>query len=73
MSASGHIVLRVHAASLDPNIADKARKLLRRIQREQGIAMLYTSHHMRDVEEVCLPWRCSRQGKPETRGWGAIP
>jgi len=40
-------------ASLDPNIADKVRKLLRKIQREQGITMIYTSHNMRDVEEVC--------------------
>ncbi len=40
-------------ASLDPDIADKVRKLLRRIQREQQIAMIYTSHNMRDVEEVC--------------------
>ena len=40
-------------ASLDPDIADKVRKLLRRIQRERGITMLYTSHNMRDVQEVC--------------------
>ena len=40
-------------ASLDPDIADKVRKLLRRIQREHRITMIYTSHNMRDVEEVC--------------------
>ena len=40
-------------ASLDPNIADKVRKLLRRVQRERGITMIYTSHNMRDVEEIC--------------------
>ena len=39
--------------SLDPDIADKVRKLLRRIQLERGIAILYTSHNMRDIEEVC--------------------
>ena len=40
-------------ASLDPNIADKVRKLLLRVQRERGITMVYTSHNMRDVEEIC--------------------
>jgi ABC-2 type transport system ATP-binding protein len=34
-------------------MADKIRKLLRRIQAERHITMLYTSHNMRDVEEVC--------------------
>jgi len=47
------LLLDEPTASLDPNIADKVRKLLRKIQREQGITMIYTSHNMRDVEEVC--------------------
>lgn len=47
------LLLDEPTASLDPNIADKVRKLLRQIQREQEMAMLYTSHNMRDVEEVC--------------------
>jgi len=47
------LLLDEPTASLDPNIADKVRKLLRQLQREQGITMLYTSHNMRDVEEVC--------------------
>jgi ABC-2 type transport system ATP-binding protein len=29
------------------------RKILRRVQQEDGVAMLYTSHNMRDIEEVC--------------------
>ena len=49
----GLLLLDEPTASLDPDIADKVRKILRRIQREQGIAMVYTSHNMRDVEEVC--------------------
>ena len=36
------LLLDEPTASLDPNIADKVRKLLRRIQREQGITMVYT-------------------------------
>jgi len=47
------LMLDEPTASLDPDIADKVRKLLRRIQNEQGITMVYTSHNMRDVEEVC--------------------
>lgn len=47
------LLLDEPTASLDPDMADKLRKSLRRIQRERGIAMIYTSHNMRDVEEVC--------------------
>jgi ABC-2 type transport system ATP-binding protein len=47
------LLLDEPTASLDPDIADKVRKILRRVQMEQGIAMLYTSHNMRDIEEIC--------------------
>ena len=47
------LMLDEPTASLDPDIADKVRKLLRRIQSERRITMIYTSHNMRDVEEVC--------------------
>jgi ABC-2 type transport system ATP-binding protein len=47
------LLLDEPTASLDPDIADKVRKLLSRIQKERGITMIYTSHNMRDVEEVC--------------------
>jgi ABC-2 type transport system ATP-binding protein len=47
------LLLDEPTASLDPDIADKVRKLLRRIQRERSTTMIYTSHNMRDVEEVC--------------------
>lgn len=47
------LLLDEPTASLDPDMADKLRKSLRQIQRERGIAMIYTSHNMRDVEEVC--------------------
>lgn len=47
------LMLDEPTASLDPDITDKVRKILRKIQREQGIAMLYTSHNMDDIEEVC--------------------
>jgi ABC-2 type transport system ATP-binding protein len=47
------LMLDEPTASLDPDIADKVRKLLRSIQREKGMTVIYTSHNMRDVEEVC--------------------
>ncbi len=40
-------------ASLDPDVADKVRKIIRRKQRESRISIIYTSHNMRDIEEVC--------------------
>ena len=47
------LLLDEPTASLDPDIADKVRKLVRRIQAERHPAILYTSHNMRDIEEVC--------------------
>ncbi|VVM07177.1 putative ABC transporter ATP-binding protein YbhF [Methylacidimicrobium cyclopophantes] len=47
------LLLDEPTAGLDPDIADKVRQLLRRLRAERGIAMIYTSHNMRDVEEVC--------------------
>ena len=40
-------------ASLDPDIAWKVRDALRAVQRERGLTMVYTSHDMREVEEMC--------------------
>jgi ABC-2 type transport system ATP-binding protein len=39
-------------ASLDPDIAAKVREVLRSIQRERGVAMVYTSHNMAEVERL---------------------
>jgi ABC-2 type transport system ATP-binding protein len=47
------LLLDEPTASLDPDIADKVRKTLRKVQSERGIGILYTSHNMRDIEEVC--------------------
>ncbi len=40
-------------ASLDPDIADKTRRLLRRLRDETGMAVVYTSHNMKEMEELC--------------------
>ena len=47
------LLLDEPTASLDPDIADRVRKLLRRLQADTGLSILYTSHNMRDIEEVC--------------------
>lgn len=47
------LLLDEPTASLDPDIADKTIKLLKRIQRERKVTILYTSHNMKEVEELC--------------------
>lgn len=39
-------------ASLDPDIADKTRSLLKRVCQKTGLTILYTSHNMREMEEM---------------------
>lgn len=40
-------------ASLDPEIAKKVRDLLFQIRREKNISMLYTSHNMEEITQMC--------------------
>ena len=47
------LMLDEPTASLDPDIADKVRKVVQRVRTERDIGILYTSHNMRDIEEVC--------------------
>lgn len=47
------VLLDEPTASLDPDIAAKVRGYLKKIQREQKTTMLFTSHNMAEVEEVC--------------------
>lgn len=47
------LLLDEPTASLDPEMADTVRRTLRRIQLERGIGILYTSHNMPEVEEIC--------------------
>jgi ABC-2 type transport system ATP-binding protein len=39
-------------ASLDPDIADKTRELLKRVCRQTGLTILVTSHNMKEMEEL---------------------
>ena len=40
-------------ASLDPYIADKTRKILKEVQKERSLTILYTSHNMTEIERMC--------------------
>jgi len=62
------LMLDEPTASLDPDIADKVRKLVRQVQRERSPAILYTSHNMRDIEEVCDRVLFLHKGKILTEG-----
>lgn len=65
------LLLDEPTASLDPDIADKVRKVTKRIRDEEGTSILYTSHNMRDVEEVCDRVVFMHRGKVLFVGTGA--
>lgn len=47
------LLLDEPTASLDPDIADKVRKLILHVKENDKMTILYTSHNMRDIEELC--------------------
>lgn len=47
------ILMDEPTASLDPDIAQKVVLLIQRLQQKERVAMLYTSHNMQEVEELC--------------------
>ena len=47
------LLLDEPTASLDPDIADKVRTIVRLAQEQRARAILYTSHNMKDIELVC--------------------
>lgn len=47
------ILLDEPTASLDPDIAVKIRQFLKKEQKEYKVSMLFTSHNMNEVEEMC--------------------
>ncbi len=50
-------------ASLDPDIADKTRTLLRTIRDERRLTLFYTSHNMKEMEEISDRILFLHQGK----------
>lgn len=57
------LLLDEPTASLDPEMADTVRKTLKKIQRERNMGLLYTSHNMPEVEEICDRILFIHQGK----------
>ena len=55
-------------SSLDPDIADKVRRTLARIQEERGLTILYTSHNMAEVERMCDRVIFLKEGRIVTQG-----
>lgn len=47
------LLLDEPTASLDPDQADKVRKVILKLQRESGMTVINTSHNMIDVHELC--------------------
>lgn len=47
------LVLDEPTASLDPDISDKIRTVLKRLKDEKQVSILYTSHNMYEVETIC--------------------
>jgi ABC-2 type transport system ATP-binding protein len=47
------VILDEPTASLDPDVAHRAREGLRALSEDDGTALLVTSHHMLEVERLC--------------------
>jgi ABC-2 type transport system ATP-binding protein len=47
------LVLDEPTSSLDPDIAEKTRRVLGEVRRARGLTILYTSHNMAEVEQMC--------------------
>lgn len=62
------LLLDEPTSSLDPDIADKTRKLLKHIQLERKLTILYTSHNMLEIEELCDSVIFINKGKIEAQG-----
>lgn len=57
------LLLDEPTASLDPDIADKTRRLLKGIRDQKGLTILYTSHNMKEMEEISDRIIFLRKGK----------
>jgi len=55
-------------ASLDPDIAHKIRSFLKEVQRSSRLTVLYTSHNMREMEEMSDRIIFLRRGKIVAQG-----
>lgn len=62
------LLLDEPTASLDPDVADRLRQLIKEVAREQKTTVLFTSHNMAEVEELCDRVLFINHGKIVARG-----
>jgi ABC-2 type transport system ATP-binding protein len=62
------LLLDEPTASLDPEMADKVRRTLKDIQTKKHMSLIYTSHNMPEVEQICDRILFIHQGKKITEG-----
>jgi ABC-2 type transport system ATP-binding protein len=55
-------------ASLDPDVAHRIRALLKEERRTSGLSILYTSHNMQEMEDMCDRIIFLQRGKIVTEG-----
>jgi ABC-type multidrug transport system ATPase subunit len=68
LEAPDILLLDEPTASLDPEMADTVRKALKKIQKEKNLGILYTSHNMPEVEEICDRVVFINEGKTIAQG-----
>lgn len=62
------LILDEPTASLDPDMADKVQQTLKRMQKDNGLGVLYTSHNMSEVEKLCHRVIFIHHGKQMAQG-----
>lgn len=55
-------------ASMDPDVVDRGIKLIKQIQKEEKVSILYTSHNMWEIEEVANEIIFINHGKIVAKG-----
>ncbi len=62
------LLLDEPTASLDPEVAERVRLILKKIQKERAMGIIYTSHNMAEVEQICDRILFLHRGKTITEG-----
>lgn len=63
INSPGALLLDEPTASMDPDFADRVRTILRALAKDEHTAILYTSHNMTEVEDMCDRIAFLRHGK----------
>ena len=62
------LLLDEPTASLDPDVAEKVRRILKNIQKQRKLSIVYTSHNMNEVEALCDRVAFIHHGKKVAEG-----